>query len=391
MATALQFRSASATHAGCVRTENQDAVLAVDRRGLWAVSDGVGGLAYGEMASAAVIESLCGGGDAERSWVRTRLQKANHEINGLGTKAAPQFGMAATAAVLGASGDRYFCLWAGDCRIYRLHRHGIAQLTHDHRYVQELIDNGLLDAAAARTHPQRNVVTRAVGARQALALDECEGPVASGDVFVLATDGVTGVLEDKEIEKICRQDDLAGAVEEIVERCLARMASDNLSVIVVRADAAVLGSSPEDKPPAASRGRKSTSASHFVLGTSRRSASLRSVPRGGGGSRRVARAGGKSTRSRGLRQEFDEDQLGIAGVEIVDPAARPIAALFQKRAHRHVRLVGRGEQPIAADRVLDGPQDRGPDALAAFVPFHIQELDELAREEFVAEYPVTRR
>src|ERR1700730_7128555 len=135
MATALQFRSASATHVGCVRTENQDAVLAVDRRGLWAVSDGVGRLACGEMASAAVIESLCGGDGAERGWIRTRLEMANHEINRLGKKAAPQFGMAATAAVLGVSGDRYFCLWAGDCRIYRLHRNGIAQLTHDHRYV----------------------------------------------------------------------------------------------------------------------------------------------------------------------------------------------------------------------------------------------------------------
>jgi len=238
MATALRFRSASATHAGSVRTENQDALLAVDGRGLWAVSDGVGGLAYGAMASAAVIESLRGGNDAERGWVRARLEMANHEINGLGTKAAPQFGMAATAAVLGVSADRYFCLWAGDCRIYRLHRNGIAQLTHDHRYVQELIDNRLLDAGAARTHPQRNVVTRAVGAGQALALDECEGPIAAGDVFVLTTDGVTGVLEDKEIEKICRQDDAALAVREIVRRCLARMASDNLSVIVVRADAA---------------------------------------------------------------------------------------------------------------------------------------------------------
>lgn len=238
MATALHFRSASRTHAGNVRTENQDAILALDDVGLWAVSDGVGGLSRGEMASAAVIEKLSSTSAAatiDRAYIRAQLEDANRGIIELAKRAALSQGMAATAAVLGAAGGRYFCAWAGDCRIYRFHDNNLVQLTHDHRFVQELVDRGVLDAKAARTHPKRNVVTRALGVDDALALDECGGAIAGGDIFVLATDGITGVLDDSEIAALCQEVEPQSAVDAMVGRCLERTASDNLSVIVVHA------------------------------------------------------------------------------------------------------------------------------------------------------------
>jgi serine/threonine-protein phosphatase Stp1 len=237
---ALRFRSASATHAGCVREENQDAVLALDARGLWAVSDGVGGLARGEMASAAIVAQLSDTpdtGQAEPGWIRAQLDAANRQIMKLGAEFAPGIGMAATAAVLSASSDQFFCLWAGDCRIYRLRAGRLTLLTHDHRFVQELMDQGAIDAAAARNHPQRNIVTRAFGVDDAMRPQERQGTVANGDAFILVTDGVTAVLDDAELEGLCAGPDIGACVPRIVARCLARAASDNLSLIVVRAEA----------------------------------------------------------------------------------------------------------------------------------------------------------
>ncbi|MBV9331801.1 MAG: serine/threonine-protein phosphatase [Alphaproteobacteria bacterium] len=224
-----------------MRTENQDAVLALDGNGLWAVSDGVGGLARGEVASAAVIETLDRGASSasvDRALLCTLLEEANRTILEIAKKHAPGQGMAATAAVLSTVGERYFCAWAGDCRVYRFDGEKLIQLTHDHRFVQELIDRGMLDEKAARSHPRRNVVTRALGVDDALLIDECEGAVAAGDVFVLTTDGVTGVLEDGEIVRLLKGSSPQEAVDAMMASCLERTASDNLSVIVVRAETA---------------------------------------------------------------------------------------------------------------------------------------------------------
>jgi serine/threonine protein phosphatase PrpC len=237
----LRFRSASATHAGCVREVNQDAVLALDARGLWAVADGVGGLARGELASAAIVAQLSDTpqtGPAEPDWIRAQLAEANGRILKLAKEFAPGVGMAATAAILSACDGRFLCLWAGDCRIYRLNAGRFVQLTHDHRFVQELVDKGMLDAASARSHPHRNVVTRAFGIDRAMVPAERGGALVEGDVFLVATDGVTADLTDAELQRICATAEPAAGVQEIVTRCLAQGARDNVSAIIVRAEAA---------------------------------------------------------------------------------------------------------------------------------------------------------
>jgi serine/threonine protein phosphatase PrpC len=227
----LSIRAASSTHRGCVRPVNQDSVLVGDR--VWAVADGVGGLSKGEVASKAVVDALASMEPAHhglRLAVRSRILEANF---GIIARGEPR-GMAATVAVLGIEDRHYFCLWAGDCRVYLFRDGTLKQLTRDHRVVQELVDAGAIDDMTARSHPRRNVVTRAVGIENDLQLDETDGDVRAGDVFVVASDGVTSICGDSELQTLCTHSEPECAVETIVERCIARGAPDNLSIIVVQ-------------------------------------------------------------------------------------------------------------------------------------------------------------
>jgi serine/threonine-protein phosphatase Stp1 len=239
MESEFLYRSVSRTDCGRVRTVNQDAVFASDAARLWAVSDGMGGHACGEIASALVIDCLRKIADPpQRTTVREMVKRSLGETNGnlLMRSAADglKLGMGATVAILGVDGSRYFCLWVGDSRIYRLRSNRLLQLTRDHRYVQELVDSGALDAEAARGHRRRNVLTRAVGLEDHLLIDECEGEIATDDVFLLTTDGVTDVCRDEEIAATLRLQDLNGAADQFVKLCNNRGSPDNLSVVLVR-------------------------------------------------------------------------------------------------------------------------------------------------------------
>jgi serine/threonine protein phosphatase PrpC len=149
---------------------------------------------------------------------------------------SPDHTMGATDTVLGAVAKNFFCLWAGDSRLYLFRGGRLTQLTRDHRYVQALIDSGLLDEAAAETHPRRSVITRAVGVEADLKLDLYEGKIEPGDVFLLVTDGVSGVCNNDEIADMLSGRGLEEAADRIVERCLQRGAPDNLSLVLVAAE-----------------------------------------------------------------------------------------------------------------------------------------------------------
>lgn len=239
MESEFLYRSVSRTDCGRQRPVNQDAVFASDAAGLWAVSDGMGGHACGEIASALVIDCLKKIADpskrlANKEMVKRSLGETNDDLLDRSAARGLKFGMGATVATLGVTGSRYFCLWAGDSRIYRLRANRLKQLTRDHRYVQELIDSGALDAEAARRHRQRNILTRAVGLEDDLIIDECEGEIALDDVFLITTDGVTDVCGDEEIATTLRLQDLNRAADQLVMVCNERGSPDNLSVVLVQ-------------------------------------------------------------------------------------------------------------------------------------------------------------
>jgi serine/threonine protein phosphatase PrpC len=209
--------------------------------GIWAVSDGMGGHSAGDVASATVIESLKevpanGSEFASLEAVRAALARANGELHRRGSSVSPDQMMGATVTVLGVAAGNFFCLWAGDSRLYLYRDRRLSQLTHDHRYIQALIDSGLIDEEEAANHPRRSVITRAVGVEPDLKLDVCEGPIAQGDLFLLVTDGVSGVCKDDEIADILSRHGMDEAADMIVARCLQHGAPDNLSLVLVVAE-----------------------------------------------------------------------------------------------------------------------------------------------------------
>jgi serine/threonine protein phosphatase PrpC len=236
------FRSASRTHAGAVRATNEDALFVSDALGLWAVSDGMGGHAGGEIASATVVDTLrLAAGSPATSPLEHRARKAlceaNAELCRRNEAAIPPSEMGATVALLGIEGARFFCLWAGDSRIYRIRGTEAAQLTRDHRYVQDLIDAGTLSESEAQQHPRRNVITRAVGITHDIAFDRCDGEVREGDIFLLATDGVSAICTAQDIAAAAQARTLEQAADDLAALCLKRAAPDNFAFVFVRTEA----------------------------------------------------------------------------------------------------------------------------------------------------------
>src|SRR5262249_12321464 len=143
-----KFRSVARTHAGGVRSHNEDALIERGDIGLWAVSDGMGGHAKGDVASALVVTAIrdLAVSRATPAAVRETLKKANAELFRQGG-GSPDRTMGATVTVLGADDRHFFCLWAGDSRLYLLRHSKLTQLTRDHRYIQQLLDSGMLTEA----------------------------------------------------------------------------------------------------------------------------------------------------------------------------------------------------------------------------------------------------
>lgn len=235
---AFKFLSVGRTHAGCVRALNEDAFLNRADIGLWAVADGMGGHEGGEVASAAVVEALGGVANfssayAFRDAVADALNKTNAQLSAL---AAERGTMGATVVALLAHENHYACLWAGDSRAYFYRNGALKRLTRDHSLVQEMVDAGALSEERARAHPRANVITRAVGARENLDLESVFGNLQSGDRFLLCSDGLTGVVTDREIANVMIRAPLEAAAERLLESALARGAPDNVTLVLISAE-----------------------------------------------------------------------------------------------------------------------------------------------------------
>jgi len=238
---AYKFLSVGRSHVGCVRELNEDAYLNQPDIGLWAVADGMGGHQSGEVASKLIVDALAGVSEfssahAFRDAVALAIEASNAEM--MSRCAWPDQGsMGSTVVTLLAHQGHYACLWAGDSRAY-LYRGGyLRRLTRDHSVVQEMVDAGTLSEENARRHPRANVITRAVGAREKLELDGAFGVMQAGDRFLLCSDGLTGVVHEREIAEEMIRAPLAAAAQRLIDRALARGAPDNVTVVMVSAEA----------------------------------------------------------------------------------------------------------------------------------------------------------
>jgi serine/threonine protein phosphatase PrpC len=244
----LSFDVGSATHAGKVRERNEDSCLVRTDTGLWAVADGMGGHAAGDLASRILVESLDAIAQPEAAadllqQCETQIFRANAEIIGW-SRAHNGATIGTTAAVLLVRDRHFACLWAGDSRVYAISHGAIRQLSRDHSEVEELVATGALSRDDAESWPH-NVITRAVGVADDLELEIVTGSADPGDIFVICSDGLTRHLGDDEILHRAADRSARAACEDMLELALERGGVDNVTVVVVR----LLSEAPRTSEP----------------------------------------------------------------------------------------------------------------------------------------------
>lgn len=229
------IRGGGLTHAGKIRERNEDAILTDPDGVLWAVADGMGGYGHGDIASDMVIDRLAALSDSALAapGLRMQIEEANRAI--LAKVAEPGMkAMGATVVAMMIQNGLATIAWVGDCRAYLWRRAELRLLTHDHTVVQDMIDQGLLGDDARETHPERHVVTRAVGIEPSVQVDTLTLPIVVGDRLLLCSDGLSVCLQDVDIARIVsgagEPEDLCRA---LVTQALLDGAPDNVSVVCV--------------------------------------------------------------------------------------------------------------------------------------------------------------
>ena len=226
------------THVGHSRQVNEDSYVALPP--VFAVADGMGGHERGEVASGMVadrLRALAEGAPLDPEGVVDTIRSVHRSIRML-REPSSQLEMGTTLAAV------VFCDWpssagwllanVGDSRVYRLHSGEMEQLSVDHSVVQELIDAGTITAESARIHPERNVITRAIGVGDEIRADFAIREPEPGERILLCSDGVHGQLSHDEIRQILvGADDPQDAATNLVEAVLARRAPDNLTAVVI--------------------------------------------------------------------------------------------------------------------------------------------------------------
>jgi serine/threonine protein phosphatase PrpC len=242
----VHITSAGRTDVGVIRSGNEDSYLMVPDRGIFVVADGMGGHAAGEVASdmavhyvARELDSLRGLSDeqvAER--MRGAIRTANGAIFQRTLTEHDKRGMGTTVTALTLYESRFLIGQVGDSRAYLLRDTKLSQLTKDHSYVQEQVDAGYLTPEQARTHPYSNVITRCVGANSDVMPDIYVGSVRPRDVFLLASDGLTGMLEDYQLAELLSPERMPeDEVDALIAEANRHGGLDNITAVIVRIDA----------------------------------------------------------------------------------------------------------------------------------------------------------
>ncbi|MDP9424075.1 MAG: protein phosphatase 2C domain-containing protein [Pseudomonadota bacterium] len=212
-------------------------MLVRDDCGLWVVADGMGGHEAGDVASSKVTEALghlpvAEGVDRLVDDAILALKQVNHDLIELAGSADGQRSIGTTVVGLAIAGGEFRCFWAGDSRAYRIRDGQIVQLTRDHSVVQDLVDAGMLQPDEAADHPNSNIITRAVGVSQELRIDTVSGDAKPGDQFLLASDGLTRMVDEQELVAQLTSTSPATAAENLIETVLSRGAPDNVTLII---------------------------------------------------------------------------------------------------------------------------------------------------------------
>ena len=224
-----------ATHVGKVRKNNEDALIFIEPE-IFVVADGMGGQAAGEIASRILIDTVKNflptiPEPLNEDILKKAILKSNAAILREAAKNPNYRGMGTTATILHLYNRRAYYAHVGDSRLYRLRNKNFEQITQDHSYVENLVRKGEITPAEARVHPMKNILTQAVGAVQEITVDTASFSIEAGDIFLLCTDGLTNMVEDKKIAEILLTAE--NPAESLIQAALENGGLDNVSVIVV--------------------------------------------------------------------------------------------------------------------------------------------------------------
>lgn len=235
------------TDVGLKRETNQDCFVIeniTENVLLMIVCDGMGGANGGSEASSLAAKSFSdyvkenfeNTDKYEYTVLLTKaLEKANEKVLEKASSGKEYEGMGTTLVCALYDGESYNCLWVGDSRIYVFRTEGVVQISHDHSFVQSLVDSGNITTEEAKTHPNRNIITKAVGIENGVAGDVCRLSAEEFDGLLLCTDGLCGYVEEKDIYEALRtKKDAAECCEKLVELANKSGGNDNVTVVVHR-------------------------------------------------------------------------------------------------------------------------------------------------------------
>ncbi|HEY5657057.1 MAG TPA: Stp1/IreP family PP2C-type Ser/Thr phosphatase [Myxococcota bacterium] len=236
--------AAARTDVGLRRSVNEDSYALAPELGLYVVADGMGGHTAGKLASKLASEGavnalrqLAQVNASLTEKLRYCVASANRDIFETAQAKPELAGMGTTLVALLAGPGRIALAHVGDSRAYLIRGGLIRRLTDDHSLVAELVRRREITESAARGHPHRHVLTRALGVRRTVEADLAELTPATDDLVVMCSDGLTGHLHDEEIAEIALRDsDLAAACAQLIELANARGGEDNITVTLVRCD-----------------------------------------------------------------------------------------------------------------------------------------------------------
>ena len=243
------------TDVGRKRKGNEDSVIANPEQRLFVVADGMGGHAAGEIASKVAVDSInefvcLTGGDDEITWpfgldedisydgnrLKTAVRYANRKVLEAVKEKAEYEGMATTVAAVLVDGATANLAHVGDSRVYLYRGSELQLLTSDHSWVNEQLQSGIISPEQARSHPLRNVVTRALGGRADLQVDMLAQPMEAEDILLVCSDGLTTMVPDEEIARVLAESggDIEAGAAGLVAEANARGGEDNITVVLLQ-------------------------------------------------------------------------------------------------------------------------------------------------------------
>lgn len=229
------FAAVSRTDVGKMRANNEDSVIMGKR--LFGVADGMGGHNGGEVASACVRDTLLtllDDKEPDPKLLKRAIIEANRKVYLQQLDNTELSGMGTTVSVVWVHDVSMYVGHVGDSRVYRLRKGELNQITDDHSLVMEMARSGMITKEEARSHPMRNVITRAVGTNTEVDVDVLQVVREPGDVWLICSDGLHDMVEDDKLRELLLDRSIAKAADLLVKEALDAGGRDNVSLVIVR-------------------------------------------------------------------------------------------------------------------------------------------------------------